>query len=476
MAVWRVRSNRILTLKAMLMLSVFLVILPSLQCQSSKPEQQNVIFITIDTLRADHLGCYGYPRQTSPAIDKFAEKAVLFEDCIAQATSTLPSHASIFTSLYPPAHGVIHNIAGLSKDIPSLVNVFRANGYFTGAIISNLVLESRFGLAQGFETYDEELESHELNREKFRERRADAATDCAIDWLNRHSRRKFFLWLHYIDPHGAYYPPAEYREMFTNDEWYSEAEQLPIGNGNIAARTIPEYQALFGIRNTSYYVAQYDGEIRFTDDQLGRFLRHVDDLGLMSNSIVVITADHGETLTERDICFSHTFRTYDEQARIPLIIRFPDTTPPGRISDQVRAIDIMPTLLDKLHIKNPYPVHGQSLMALITQGKKPDTEFTVISSDHGLQVLDSVIGSQKSLRTSHWKFTRNSWDGSSELYNLHDDPMEKNNLVSEEPAVRREMEELLEEWGKSINSAPLVTPHISEEKIKQLESLGYMTK
>ncbi len=468
--------NRRRVLGGILFAGLLLLIFMAPQSCNRRQPRHNVVFITIDTLRADHLGCYGYPRQTSPAIDAFAQNSVLFENCVSQATSTLPSHTSIFTSLYPPAHGVTHNVARLSPEVPSLVRVFKSNGYITGAIISNLVLESRFGLSQGFQTYDEKLKSRELNRKKFLERRADATTDAAIEWLRSAKEKRFFLWVHYIDPHGAYYPPPEYRRMFLGDDWYSEEEEMPIDSENFVSGTIPGYQAHFGNKNPSYYIAQYDSEIRFTDDQIGRLLQYLGQSDLISNSIIVITADHGETLAERDLCFTHTFRTYDEQAVIPLIIHFPDPELRKRIGAQVRAIDIIPTLLDKLGLQNPYSIHGASLMKLITSGEEPPADFAVIYSDYGMDFFDSVMGARKSIRTRRWKLTQNSLDGSMELFNLEEDPLEKNDLSQQEPTIVNEMTKLLEDWEKGITKATVSRTRLSPERIEQLKSFGYLAE
>ncbi|GAB4352535.1 MAG: hypothetical protein Kow0099_36770 [Candidatus Abyssubacteria bacterium] len=445
-------------------------------CGRSQPERENVVLITIDTLRADHLGCYGYPRNTSPSIDKFADASVLFTQCISQASSTLPSHASIFTSLYPPTHGVIHNLAALRPEIPSLVKVFRKHDYFTCAVVSNIVLESRFGLNQGFQTYDERLVSHELNRKNFLERPANAATDAAIDWLRTNMDSTFFLWIHYIDPHGAYYPPEEYRPLFVGDEWYSEEKEMSISTDAFDPHAIPKYQSLFGETNPSYYVAQYDAEIRFTDHEVGRFLRFLEETGLMRNTIVVLTADHGETMTEREYCFTHTFRTYDELTHIPLIIHFPNSGLRKRVDAQVRAIDIMPTLLDRLDMKNPYKVHGQSLMKLIENGEQPPPELAVSYSDYGIPSLEAAFGFQRSVRTPRWKFIRNLPRGADELYSLENDPAETVNLAGSEPQVLRQMRQMFDEWERAIEEGAVLEPALSKERIEQLESLGYLAK
>lgn len=442
---------------------------------SDKASRQNVLFITVDTLRADHLGCYGYPRNTSPSIDAFAEKSVVFENCISQSTSTMPSHASMFTSLHPPAHGVITNVSRLSENIPSLVTVFKDNGYMTGAIISSFVLESDQGLAQGFKTYDETLESSELNRAEYRERPADMATDAAKRWLQEHKGDPFFLWVHYIDPHGAYFPPGEYREMFVGDEWYLEGKDVPISD-SLAPGTIPKYQELPGINNTSHYIAQYDAEIRFADDHIGRLLRFLEEAGLGMSTIVVLTADHGESLTERDHFFAHSFRTYDEQAVIPLLIRFPGLGVHRRIEAQVRAIDIMPTLLDRLGLTNPHNIHGQSLMKLITSGEKSPPDFAVVYSEYGIKLLELSIGAQKSIRTSEWKLTRNSRDGTWELYNLEEDPLETTNLADNEPIKLEQMRKLLEDQEAKMKKASVEMSRLTPEQIEQFNAFGYLAK
>lgn len=465
-------------------------IIPFLLSCSGKEPGQNVLFITIDTLRADHLGCYGYERDTSPSIDAFADGAIVFENCISQATSTLPSHASIFTALYPPAHGVINNLLGLSDSVPSLVNVFKDYGYTTGAIVSNVVLESRFGLDQGFSTYDEEMNSRELNRRKFRERRADSATDAAIAWLRKNEGESFFLWVHYVDPHGAYFPPPEYRKMFVGDEWFSEGEEVRVAEENFVPHTIPKYQELSDIGNPSYYISQYDGEIRFTDDHVGRLLDFIEKSGLSPDTIVVLTADHGESFTERDLYFTHTFRTYDEQARIPLIMKFPGegAGAAARIKSQVRAIDIFPTLLEKTGLENPHPVHGRSLAKLmsaagkghakeiLTEKARSIADTAIIYSDYGIEALEKKMGAQKSIRAGRWKLTLNSRDGSVELYDLEHDRFERDNLAQARPELVRQMGKLLHLQESEITTAVGNKPKLSPELIEQLDSFGYLAK
>jgi arylsulfatase A-like enzyme len=363
----------------------------------------------------------------------------------------------------------------LSPQVPSLVQIFRDNGFATGAIVSSAAVKSVFGLGQGFEDYDERLETTVLNREQA-ERHADSTTDAAINWIGNRQEGRFFLWIHYIDPHGPYYPPKEYRELFVGDALYTKGSELPIAEHDFERNAIPHYQNLFGIRDTSYYIAQYDSEIRFTDEQIGRLLRFLEEGGLMANTIIAITADHGETLTERDICFAHSIRTYDEQARIPLILHFPETAVHKRIDRLVRAIDIMPTILEELHLDNPYAVEGQSLMPLITDDGKYTPKLALVYSEYGEKTYDYILGSQKSIRTSEWKLTRNSWDGSEVLYNLKSDPQETINCIDREVAVANRMRTLRDEWESSVPKVESVNQDIPEETIKQLKSLGYLAK
>jgi len=438
--------------------------------------RENVILITIDTLRADHLGCYGYPRPTSREIDELAQKSVVFTQCISQATATSASHASILTSLHPPAHGVIRNSLRLSPEIPSLVRLFRDGGYHTGAFVSSVVVSAQFGLNQGFQEYDDKLDSVELNRSHQTERRADSTTKAAMQWIEEKGGEKFFLWIHYIDPHGAYFPPESYRNLFVNDEWYSKGGELDVAEDDYSPNAIPAYQVLSDFREPSYYVSQYDAEIRFVDDQVGHLLRLLERANLMSKTIIIVTADHGETLTEREYCFSHGTRTYDEQAHIPLILYFPDLPPHKRIDVQVREIDIMPTILDKLRIKNPFPVHGHSLMPLVRGNADYAEKAALIFSDYGNDLYDTHLGAQRSVRTEEWKFIRNSWDGSEELYHLKNDPSERVNLAERNPESLSKMRKLFDEWESNIKQAEILRPELSRETIEQFESLGYLVK
>jgi arylsulfatase len=448
----------------------------SFGCHSRKPVETNVILITIDTLRADHLGCYGYQRGTSPSIDKFAKKSVVFTQCVTQATATAASHASIFTSLYPPAHGVIRNSLSLSPDVPSLVGVFEKNNYRTGAFVSSIVMGSLRGLDQGFQMYDDILESRELNREDAYERPADLTTAAAVDWIQNGGKTKFFAWIHYIDPHGAYYPPKEYRELFIDDQWYQGGNELPAGSVQYARNAIPSYQILHEFRDPAYYVSQYDAEIRFVDEQIGKLLRNLEETGLLSNTIVVITSDHGETLADREYCFSHGIRTYDDQALIPLIMYFPDMAEHKKISAQVRAIDIMPTVLEKLGIEFEATVHGQSLMPLMREDNGYSIAPALIFSESGEKLYDTDLGSQRSIRTIKWKFMRNSRDGSEELYNLEDDPLERTNLAASDPKTTAEMRKLFDMQVRSIQQAEILEREHSEEERKKMEALGYLVK
>lgn len=434
-----------------------------------------MVLITIDTLRADHLGCYGYPRNTSPTIDALAQNATVFTQCVSQSTGTLPSHSSIFCSLNPPSHGAVHNLSALSPEVPSLVRLFRDNGYRTGAVVSSAVVHSGSGLNQGFQDYNDSLDSTELNRNNA-ERRADSTTGAAIEWIWKRNGERFFLWIHYIDPHGAYYPPEQYRQLFVDDKYYSEEGELPIGETHFQPNVIPLYQALPASREPANYISQYDAEIRFVDEHINRLLQFMKKTDLMANTIIVVTSDHGEILTGRDFYFSHSIRTYDELALIPLIVYFPNAPAHRRIDEQVRAIDILPTIMDRLKIKNPHPIHGRSLMPLVRGDAEFEPKPAIVFSEYGSPKLDEKVGAQRTIRTETWKFTQNAPDGSEELYNLVDDPAEKTNLADRETEVLNSMKEMLEKWEKSITTRKVAKPELSRKMIEQLESLGYTAK
>jgi len=315
-----------------------------LACGSADEERPNVLLITIDTLRADHLGSYGFGFDVSPRIDALAEESVVFERAIAASGKTAPSHAAIMTSGYTREHSIGHgNGTSALSDRVTLAEAFHTGGYATAAFVSNILLTKRIGFDRGFDVFDDELEAPEANRPDVVERLAPDTTARAIEWLDEQGERPFFLWVHYQDPHGPYTPPAEAAARFDIPGAPDEAE-LPIRAGNSESGGIPPYQALPGLRRLSEYRGRYAGEIFFADEWIGKLLARAGDAD-DRETIVLLTADHGESFGEYGHYFKHTHTTTPDVAHIPLILRAPGLKPERR-DDLVSHVDIAPTLLE----------------------------------------------------------------------------------------------------------------------------------
>ncbi len=328
----------------------------------------NVILITIDTLRADHLGAYGYPRPTSPSFDAFARDGILFRRAFSQAPETNPSLSSLMTSRYPHETKVLRNFHLLSAEVSTLAEILRDKGWRTAAIVSNYSLRRGSGLEQGFDAYDDRMEDpNGTTGIAAVQRTATHTTAAATAWLRQDRAQRFFLWVHYMDPHAPYAPPTPYDTMFT-DSPLGEHKALPLltlgdfmRGRNLGG--IPYNARLKDHVDLQYYVAEYDGEIRFLDDSLGELLREIGSLGLLDNSLVIITADHGEGMGEHDFFFNHTEFVFTGSIHVPLVIRLPASVVRGRqVEVPVGLIDVFPTVLAVLGIEAPPGTKGHSLL------------------------------------------------------------------------------------------------------------------
>ena len=281
-------------------------------CQPYTSERPNVLFISIDTLRSDHTSPYGYKHDTTPTLQRIAREGAQFKQAYSPTSTTGPTHATLFTGLYPISHGVIKNGLTFAPQQPTLAEQLQAHGYQTAAIVGSFVLHRQFGWKHGFEEYQDDFEraTSTVKRKQFLkrtveagfDRRANEGTRPAIKWLRNHQENghaPFFLFLHYFDPHTPYLPPAEFGSRFR-----------PTGD----------------LTQTHERIARYDGEIAYLDAALGRLMRFLDESGLRDNTLLVITADHGEGLMERGY-FAHEFHIYEELVRVPLYSACPTPLP-----------------------------------------------------------------------------------------------------------------------------------------------------
>ncbi|MCX7590463.1 MAG: sulfatase-like hydrolase/transferase [Kiritimatiellae bacterium] len=280
-------------------------------CTRCRTGSYNVLLITLDTTRADRLGCYGYRAAHTPALDKLASEGLLFTDALCHAPLTLPSHASMLTGLYPPEHGLRDNGRGrLPKKVTTLAEMFRRHRYRTAAFVASFVLDRQFGLDRGFEVYDDRMKaSSGATEDPFAcEVAADVVCERALDWLTRHAGERFFCWVHFFDPHTPYNPPEPYR---------------------------------------STLIDPYDGEIAFVDSQVGRIMGFLDHHGLSERTLVIVCGDHGEAFGEHGES-GHGFLLHQETMRVPLIIRLPKLVNPAVCRDMARLVDIPATVADIL--------------------------------------------------------------------------------------------------------------------------------
>ncbi len=304
----------------------------------------NVLLITVDTLRADHLGAYGSPFASSPAMDALSEQGVLFERAVAASPMTAPSHATIMTGRYVREHSVgFANGQTRLVGATTLAQRFHESGYQTAAFVGNVILRRSGGLARGFDVYDDELPTQERNRPLIFERIATATTARALQWL-RDVDGPFFLWVHYQDPHGPYAPPERYVGRFEVPP-VGRDDPLPVVSSPFGYRGIPAYQVLPNLFRPSVYRSRYADEIFFADAAIGVLLRAVGSRSSEQNPpVLLVTADHGESLGERERYFSHGSDGFPALAHVPFFLVAPGV-PARRVNSVVSHVDVVPTLL-----------------------------------------------------------------------------------------------------------------------------------
>jgi len=324
-----------------------------------------VVLITVDTLRADHLGAYGLALPASPQIDRLAAEGVLFERAVAGSSATAPSHATILTSRFAREHSIgFRNGDTRLEGAPTLATRFQDAGYATAAFVSNVVLSRGRGFETGFDVYDDEAPEHELNRE-VHERVAAQTTAAALAWLATRHGQPFFLWVHYQDPHGPYAPPPECRSR-SHLEGRAWRGPLPVLTDNSGIGGIPAYQVLGDLRHPSVYEDRYVDEISYADASIGQLIEAADRAAGTRRTVVLLTADHGESFGEDDQYFVHRMTTPDV-AHVPMVLRAPGLAP-RRYPDLVHHVDVLPTLLELAGIPAPANVSGLALGPALRAG------------------------------------------------------------------------------------------------------------
>lgn len=399
----------------------------------------NILLVTLDTTRADRIGCYGYGPASTPVLDRLAAGGVRFAEAVTVAPETLPAHATLLTGLFPPRHGVrINAESRLGSQHVSLAEVARARGYQTAAFVSAFVLDARFGLDQGFDHYDDRVDAATGTAfaSGVNERRAGATTDAALAWLRSRDRsRPFLAWVHYFDAHAPYEAPQPFASRFAG-------------------------------------AAAYDAEIAYVDAQLGRLLEGLDAAGLRDKTLAIVVGDHGESLGDHGER-THSVFLYRSTVRVPLVVWSPRLFPRPEVVDGtvVSLADLAPTVLDLLGVEDPPPRDGVSLLATKADpGRDVYVESLVPYLDFGWAPLFSL----RSVRESYVLAPR------PECYDLRSDPEERRNLIqpkggktgacAEQARLLERMLTRLPAHGAAAGGAPA----LGAETRERLQALGYL--
>jgi choline-sulfatase len=453
--------------------------------QSKRP---NIIFILIDTLRADRTGLYGYSRDITPAIDTVAAKAVTFDRVIAQSSWTQPSVASLFCSRYPGVHKVLslklaqamrrgraERMSVFSPSFTTLAEVLRENGYETAGFIANFLMSSYYGFDQGFDLYAD----MPYRNQQVGDISGDVLNKEAITWLQRRKTRKpFFLYMHYMDVHGPYYSRPEFHEPL-----FAQVEKMPTKHklskkqkealGYLATKQaapiITKYNKLADY--LEFWSAFYDAGVREVDQHIAELIADLKDMDLLDDSYVIITADHGEELQEHGY-WSHGYSLHHTELHVPLIMHRPGVLPAGkRIKEMVRLIDIMPTLLDELGIPAESGMQGRSFKEIIA-------EDSPAQSVPAFSEAVKKTPQKKSLYLGNWKLIATPGAKTHEFYNIADDPLEQKNIYTQYPTRVRELAGLLTEQMTQNHQLGLKTDTkeipLTTEQYERLKSLGYV--
>ena len=453
----------------------------------------NIVLIVVDTLRSDHLGCYGYQRHTSPNIDALAEEGVVFENCYSAASWTFPSFVSFFTGLLPAAHGCTPDEA-IPARIPLFPEQLAKRGYFCAAVVSNPVLSSKYGFSRGFDEYDDhsvyrevELGLLEPGNEHFRGdvRASEMITGAAVTRIARRllhraaaSAKPFFVFVHYFDPHDSYIPPAPYDLKFDPD--YNGAM---TGSGISRLRGSPPSG-----RDLQHLIARYDGEIAYEDSLIGELLQQLDQSSASLNTITVLVSDHGEAFAEHGKLL-HGNSPYREEVHVPMIWRWPRVLPNGhRVTPAVSTIDIAVTLRDLLGLEDMGDLQGESLWPALVGTPLPAKRLIVSQTAmaDAPQVQPNHLALTDHTLRVHLRFDQHPGAERSvvEAYDIGSDATEQVDLVAE-IGRSEDIEAIVEEavcvWEECkilrhkferYEKSPVLD--FTQEELERIKALGYV--
>ena len=417
----------------------------ALRQRCSAPPIRHVVLISMDTTRADVLGCYGITYNITPNIDALAAEGILFENAYAPIPLTLPSHASMLTGTIPPYHGVHDNLNyRLTDSCVTLAEILKDHGFVTGAIIGSAILYSKYGLDQGFDSYDEDFQN-ERSPVDIVERQGGEISGLACKWLEEHQEENMFLFLHYYDPHRNYDAPEPYHKKFLKNP-------------------PPKKKSL------AYLKSMYAGEVAYTDHCIKEVIDKLKELGLYDSTLIIIAGDHGEMLGEHKE-MTHSYYIYQGSVRIPLVFKVPGVSVPRRIEKTVGLVDITPTVCSLLDIEGPFTFQGVDVSPYLLDDEPEDIQRHVYMESmlptkyKGNSLLGIVNDKYKYIQTTR-----------PELYDIVSDYPESVNLVEQYPDIAHRMKGLLRRMLNETIAlgGPDSAMEADEETLRQLETLGYV--
>jgi arylsulfatase A-like enzyme len=438
-------------------LLVFLAVVLILSCTSTRKEQRpNIILISIDALRADHLSIYGYPYQTSPHIDEFARKSTVFEYAYGLIPKTSASFASLMTGLHPFIHRTQPNQDSLDEKFITLAEALKLRGYSTAAIVDNSNLSPKFKFNQGFDRYITVWE----DREK-REESTPYITQKVLEFLAAPPEKPFFLWAHYIEPHFPYVPPNRFVEDRPEGRALGDIPRAIIVSNSSTAVDLQSKEG--------HYLALYDGAIKYVDSEFDKIMSLITKKGGDRNSIIIVTADHGEELGEHNLFFDHGPLAFNSSLRVPLIVFLPGEKG-RRIQYPVSLMDIYPTILEKTGLVPPYPIQGIDIFTEKGRGDlfllAPPGSRALISSPYHLVNVLPPFTDELGLESVY-------------LFDIYKDPQEKENLAQRKNETVRLLQQRLTEffanpaYSKRAAENKSEVP-LSKRELERLRALGYI--
>ena len=420
----------------------------------------NVILISIDTLRADHLGVYGYERDTSPNLDRLARRSTVFTHAVAQAPNTKPSHASLFTSLYYSVHRVVgDDEARIPEWRITLPEILRSHGMATWGFVDGGYLRSVFGFDQGFDHFED------------RKLGIASILDNVEHWLDTHPVPGFFLFIHCYDVHAPYAPPPPFDTLFEDAPYTGDFVPNKENLSEVAQR-----RRRISPEDLRHVIVQYDGGIRYTDEQFGRFFESLDRRGLLGSTILIVLSDHGEEFGEHGSML-HWQTHYMPNLHVPLFFFLPGR-PPRIVTEPVELIDVLPTVLDLLGLPPHPPAMGRSLVSLIDgQATSEDSAQAAFAEPFLLESRKPTVVSDR------YQLFYDLESGQKRLFDIRSDPRAKTDIVDREPDVTQRLLAALEEWRRRVNAAnqeisgpPAKDLTIDEATREELEALGYLER